>query len=162
MNKGLIYFTSKDTDSIIARHVITSGKPSAASRLNAVFILFGSTHNGFAILCWQRYLYLMGRYLHDSVFNLPNYRLNKGQFWTQTIQRFKLREEPVMVFKEHKGNVRKRLYMLSIVYGYSHVNYGQKSDVLFGRRRITLYNKETGQRGIPWNTSCVIVFKKIQ
>ncbi len=122
-----MYLTNKDTDTIIARHLISSGRPQMLRLMNGVMIIFRN-YPKFVNICAERFINLMKRYL--KIKNIKEIiQLNNNSFWEQIISKFasgKCGEELVFTCL-YKGKTRAKLYMLGFLFGYSHVGYGEEN-----------------------------------
>lgn len=121
---------SKDVDTIVAKFVITTGHPQDRT-MNAIMLVFGDRKN-FVHRCYERYMMLMRRYLKTSspidVIFRRQWKINNSSFWHGIIRKFSGGDESpskIVLDEGHKGSTRMKLYILGMLFGYSHVTHNQ-------------------------------------
>ncbi len=122
-----MYLTNKDTDGIIAKHLICSGHPQMLRLMNGIMIMF-KNYPKFVNICSERFINLMKRYLKmKNIEEIIFTTKHSNNFWKQTIQKFASGKSEISFTGRQKGKTRAKLYMLGFLFGYSHVGYDEEN-----------------------------------
>jgi hypothetical protein len=137
-----MYLVHKDIDPLIARKVITSGKIKYGRYLNMIMILF-KKYKVFLKACHEKYFYMLKKYYHleGPLIGSKYLNINKGNYWNKVLKQFSTEIEIVFNNGEN-GDVRKKLYMLGLISGYSYTIVGQKRREKHSNKGRLLYYED--------------------
>lgn len=127
------YLVGRDPDMLIARYVIRSGKLNMTRFMNMLLITFKPLE-GFTFKLWKRYMRLFYTYYQEIKPSSPvspwsHIRLTKrkipikitsNDFWRSLLNDLETKDV-IVIPPIHNGNIRKRVYMLSALFGFYHI-----------------------------------------